>query len=146
MPMNKYQQRRRRRGGFTLIEILLVVAIIAMLASLVAVNIPKYIQSSRISAARGQISNFDTGINAYLLEHGKYPPTLEALTAGDEPVMASLPADPWQNPYKYAYPGRHPPFKYDISSYGPDGVESTDDDLANWKVENAGASAAAAAR
>jgi general secretion pathway protein G len=135
---NKYQQRRRSRGGFTLIEILLVVAIIAMLASLVAVNIPKYIKSSRISAAKGQISNFDTGINAYLLEHGKYPATLEALTAGDEPVMASLPIDPWQNPYKYLYPGKHPPYKYDISSFGPDGIENTDDDIANWKTENAG--------
>ena len=145
--MNKYQQRRRRnRGGFTLIEILLVVAIIAMLASLVAVNIPKYIKSSRISAAKGQISNFDTGINAYLLEHGKYPPTLEALTAGDEPVMASLPIDPWQNPYKYAYPGRHPPYKYDISSFGPDGIENTDDDLANWKTETAGTTGGSAAR
>jgi len=133
--MKRNKQCRRNRGGFTLIEILLVVAIIAMLASLVAVNIPKYIKSSRVSAAKGQISNFDTGINAYLLEHGKYPPTLEALTAGDEPVMATLPLDPWQNPYKYLYPGRHPPFKYDISSYGPDGIESTDDDISNWKVE-----------
>ena len=133
--MNKTRQRRRNRGGFTLIEILLVVAIIAMLASLVAVNIPKYIKSSRISAAKGQISNFDTAINAYLLEHGKYPPAFEALTAGDEPVMATLPIDPWQNPYKYVYPGRHPPFKYDISSYGPDGIENTDDDISNWKVD-----------
>ena len=143
---NKYQQRRRRRGGFTLIEILLVVAIIAMLASLVAVNIPKYIKSSRISAAKGQISNFDTGINAYLLEHGKYPPSLDALTAGDEPVMSSLPLDPWQTPYKYVYPGKHPPFKYDISSFGPDSIENTDDDLANWKVDNAGGTPGASAR
>lgn len=145
--MNKYQRQcRRDRGGFTLIEILLVVTIIAMLASLVAVNIPKYIKSSRISAAKGQISNFDTAINAYLLEHGKYPPTLEALTLGDEPVMASLPADPWQNPYKYAYPGKHPPYKYDISSFGPDCIENTDDDIANWKVENTGGTSGATAR
>jgi general secretion pathway protein G len=137
--MNKRTQRRRNRGGFTLIEILLVVAIIAMLAGLVAVNIPKYIKSSRVSAAKGQISNFDTALNAYLLDHGKYPPTLEALTAGDEPVMATLPLDPWQNPYKYVFPGRHPPFKYDISSFGPDGVEATDDDIANWKVDTPGA-------
>ena len=144
--MNKYQQRRRNRGGFTLIEILLVVAIIAMLASLVAVNIPKYIKSSRIAAAKGQLSNFDTGINAYLLEHGKYPPTLEALTAGDEPVMATLPIDPWQNPYRYLYPGRHPPFKYDISSFGPDGIENTDDDISNWKVEVSGGPTGSAQR
>jgi len=143
---NKYQQRRRRRGGFTLIEILLVVAIIAMLASLVAVNIPKYIKSSRISAAKGQISNFDTAINAYLLEHGKYPPSLDALTVGDEPVMASLPIDPWQNPYKYTYPGKHPPYKYDISSFGPDSIENTDDDIANWKTENASGNSGASAR
>ena len=133
--MNKNKQRRRTRGGFTLIEILLVVTIIAMLAGLVAVNIPKYIKSSRVSAAKGQISNFDTAINAYLLEHGKYPPSLDALTAGDEPVMATIPLDPWQNPYKYAYPGKHPPFKYDNSSFGPDLLEGTDDDIANWKVD-----------
>ena len=145
--MNKYQrQRRRDRGGFTLIEILLVVAIIAMLASLVAVNIPKYIKSSRISAAKGQISNFDTAINAFLLEHGKYPPSLDALTVGDEPVMSSLPLDPWQNAYKYVYPGKHPPFKYDISSFGPDSIENTDDDLANWKVENQTTAAGGSAR
>ncbi|MCX7007771.1 MAG: type II secretion system protein GspG [Kiritimatiellaeota bacterium] len=144
--MKSHKQRRRDRGGFTLIEILLVVAIIAMLASLVAVNIPKYIKSSRISAAKGQISNFDTGINAFLLEHGKYPPTLDALTIGDEPVMATLPLDPWQNPYRYVYPGRHPPFKYDISSFGPDGIENTDDDIANWKVDNAAGMAGSATR
>jgi len=96
-------------------------------------NTTKYIKVSRISAAKGQISNFDTGINAYLLENGKYPPALSELTRGNEPIMAAIPLDPWQNPYKYVYPSRHPPFKYDISSFGPDGIENSDDDITNWR-------------
>jgi general secretion pathway protein G len=135
--MEKKKQRRRSRAGFTLIEILLVVTIISLLAGIVAVSIPKYNMKARIAKAKADIDSIGVGIQSYLLDTGKYPASLDALTQGDDPVIASIPLDPWQNPYKYVYPGTHKPYKYDLWSAGPDGVDNTDDDIANWKTDNA---------
>ena len=134
--MDKQKQRRRSRAGFTLIEILLVVTIISLLAGIVAVSIPKYNMKARIAKAKADIDSIGVGIQSYLLDTGKYPASMDALTQGDDPIIASIPLDPWQNPYKYTYPGTHRPYKYDLWSFGPDGVDNTEDDLANWKTDN----------
>ena len=139
--MEKKRQ-HRRRAGFTLIEILLVVTIISLLAGIVAVNIPKYNKKARIAKAKADIDSIGVGIQSYLLDTGKYPASMDALTTGDDPIIASIPLDPWGNPYRYAYPGTHKPFKYDLWSFGPDGIENTEDDIANWRVENAPGSSA----
>ena len=134
--MKKKKQRRRSRAGFTLIEILLVVTIISLLAGIVAVSIPKYNTKARIAKAKADIDSIGVGVQSYLLDTGKYPASLDVLTAGDDPIIASIPLDPWQSPYKYAYPSAHKPYKYDLWSFGPDGLENTDDDIANWKTDN----------
>lgn len=126
------EQRKRARAGFTLIEILLVVVIIGMLATIVAVNVPKHLSGARLQKARADIDSFSLSIEAYNMNEGRYPASLDALTSGDEPyIPGGIPKDPWQNEYVYTFPGSHRPFKYDIVSRGPDGVES-DDDVANW--------------
>ena len=127
---------RRARAGFTLIEILLVVTIISLLAGIVAVSIPKYNLKARVAKAKADIDSIGVGIQSHLLDTGKYPASLDTLTAGDDPIIAIIPPDPWQSPYKYAYPGTHKPFKYDLWSFGPDGLDNTDDDIANWRVDN----------
>lgn len=124
---------RRRRAGFTLIEILLVVVIIGMLAGIAAVSVPKHMEKSRRAKAAADISAISMAVQSYYMEEGKYPSSLEALTAGDDPYLEKgIPKDPWKNPYNYAFPGSHKPLKFDLYSYGGDGTAS-DDDVANWK-------------
>lgn len=128
-------RRALRRAGFTLIEMLLVVVIIGMLATIVSVSIPRHLKSARQSKAAADIQAIGIAIQSYYMEEGKYPSSLDALTSGDEPYLEKgIPKDPWGNPYSYAYPGSHKPFKFDLSSAGEDGVAS-DDDVANWKQD-----------
>jgi len=124
------------RAAFTLIEILLVVVIIGLLASIVTVSVPKHLKKARVSKARADIDGLGLAIQSYYMEEGKYPASLDLLTAGEDPYLEkSIPKDPWKHDYQYAYPGTHKPFKYDLKSLGEDGVES-DDDIANWKTED----------
>lgn len=122
----------RGRAGFTLIEILLVVVIIGMLATIVAVNVPKYLNTARVNKAWADVDSIGTSIEAFNMTEGKYPKGLTDLTTGEDPyIPAGIPRDPWGNEYQYAYPGSHKPFKYDLKSTGEDGVDS-DDDIANY--------------
>ncbi len=131
---NQNEQRRRNsRAGFTLIEILLVVVIIGMLAGIAAVAVPRNIEKARRAKAAADISAISLAVQSYYMEEGKYPQSLDALTSGDDPYLEKgIPKDPWKNPYNYAYPGSHKPLKFDLYSYGMDGVAS-EDDVANWK-------------
>jgi general secretion pathway protein G len=137
-PMRHHEKRRSRWSGskgFTLIEILLVVVIIGMLATIVTVSVPKHLEKARRSKAAADIGGLGVAIQSYYMEQGKYPGSLDALASGDDPYLEKgIPKDPWGNAYIYAFPGSHKPFKYDLKSTGADGVES-DDDVANWKQE-----------
>ncbi|MBP7828944.1 MAG: type II secretion system major pseudopilin GspG [Kiritimatiellae bacterium] len=128
-------RRALRRAGFTLIEMLLVVVIIGMLATIVSVSIPRHLKSARQSKAAADIQAIGIAVQSYYMEEGKYPSSLDALTSGDDPYLEKgIPKDPWGNPYQYAFPGSHKPFRFDLSSTGEDGVAS-DDDVANWKQD-----------
>ncbi len=123
---------RQTRAAFTLIEILLVVVIIGMLASIVTVSIPRHMEKARKSKARADIGSLGVAISSYYMDEGKYPQNLEALTTGNDPYLEkAIPSDPWGGTYQYRFPGSHPPFKYDLYSLGADGVESGDD-ISNW--------------
>jgi general secretion pathway protein G len=127
---------RRGREAFTLIEILLVVVIIGMLATIVTVSVPKHLEKARKSKAAADIGGLGVAIQSYYMEMGKYPASMDLLTQGDDPILEkTIPKDPWGNDYIYAFPGSHKPFKYDLKSLGGDGVES-DDDIANWKSDS----------
>jgi general secretion pathway protein G len=126
---------RRSRGGFTLIEILLVVVIIGMLATVAAINIPKMLGKGREGKAKADISRFTTALHAYNMDEGKYPSSMDALTAGNDPIMESIPKDPWGRDYQYNAPSTHGKgLKFDVFSYGEDGVQS-DDDIGNWNLD-----------
>lgn len=137
--------RLRGQGGFTLIEILVVIAIIALIMSLVGPRVLNYLGESKVKAAKIQIQSFGSALDLFNLDTGRYPSTGEGLGAlvqspGTIPAWNGpylkggvVPNDPWGNPYVYRSPGEHGP--YDILSYGSDGHEGgtgTAGDISSW--------------
>jgi general secretion pathway protein G len=140
--------RQSKNRGFTLIELLLVIVIIATLAALVIPNFVGRGEEARRAAAKTQIGNFESALDAYELDNGAYPTTaqgLEALRTEPSPKPKSwkgpylkkeIPNDPWGAAFNYKAPGQHHPTGADIWSNGPDGREGTEDDVNNWDVNN----------
>jgi len=119
LEMMKKEAKRSRRG-FTLIEILLVVAIIGMLVALVGVAVPKYLESSRKDACKTQIRMLETALESYNMKNGKYPATLDEVREflrGNE-----LPETPWHGEYQYSASSSQAGFSYEISCTAPDGT------------------------
>jgi general secretion pathway protein G len=140
---NSAEENNRRDGGYTLIELLVVLAILGFLAAVVAPQVLKYLDSSKVSAARTQVEGLSSAIDLFRLDVGRYPTAQEGLnalvtapptlTAWNGPYVkkrASL-TDPWGHPYKYRTPGQHGEF--DVYSGGPDGEENDADSvIGNW--------------
>jgi len=139
------KRKSKKEQGFTLIELLIVMIILGLLAALVGPRMFGKVGSSKQKSAKAQISLFETAIDTYRLEVGKFPTTeqgLQALrvcpdgvTKWDGPCLPkAVPLDPWGNPYTYKYPGEHG--DYEIVSYGADGRaggEKEDADIVSWK-------------
>jgi general secretion pathway protein G len=136
----KVSLRRRRRRGFTLMELLLVLAILVILGSMVGVSIFQMQKNANIKAARTQIGLLEKAITAYQVDVGSYPPALEGLLAapgdlknptkwaGPYLEKGQLPADPWGNPFAYELQSAE---HYRLWSAGPDGQNGTPDDVQN---------------
>ncbi|MBM4147748.1 MAG: type II secretion system protein GspG [Lentisphaerae bacterium] len=133
----------RPDSGFTLIEILVVVIILAALAGMVLPRVIPRADEARRDIARGEIAGISTALNFFRLDVGRYPSTEEGLAAlmaspsGSSrwkgPYLEKRPDDPWSKPYAYRYPGSHNPSGFDVWSLGPDGQEATQDDVGNWE-------------
>jgi general secretion pathway protein G len=138
----------KNQKGFTFIEIMLVVVIISVLASMVALALRGRSRDAKVTAAKTDIETISAALDLYELSAGAYPTTeqgLEALiskpSASPEPdewkgpyiKKKKSPADPWGNPYQYTCPGRNNRDGFDMKSFGPDGVEGGGDDIANWE-------------
>jgi len=135
----------RRRGGFTLVEVLLVLVILVVIGSLAATAIIPRQRAAYINAAKTQIRAFKGPLGAYRLDMGDYPTGQDGLHAlrmmpcnagqgqWQGPYLdRDVPLDPWRRPYNYMYPGQHDPESPDISSAGPDGIVGTQDDINSW--------------
>lgn len=135
-----------RQGGFTLLEMMLVLAIIGILMTAATVKIQGNAEKARITAARSDVDGaLRTALGLYEMDNGFYPTTEQGLKALVEKTTSdpspknwrqylekrTLPKDPWGRDYVYACPGAHNPDTYDLSSLGKDGVES-EDDIRNW--------------
>ncbi|MDE3066143.1 MAG: type II secretion system major pseudopilin GspG [Verrucomicrobiota bacterium] len=136
---------RGKSRGFTLVELLLVLVILATLAAIVLPKFTGTSQRARITAATTQISTFKTALGAYEVDMGYYPKSLNDLIQqpggnnaqnwhGPYLDNDTVPADPWGNPYVYVCPGKHNPSSFDVSSAGPDGQPGTADDIGNWTM------------
>lgn len=137
--------RSRAHRGFTILEILIVIALIAALAGASIVALNKLFGGGQEEVARIFVTqSIDPALMAYRINMGRYPTTEQGLAAlrtapagaGDRwkgPYLEADPVDPWGNPYQYRYPGTRGSSKgYDVWSFGPDGVESADD-IGNWR-------------
>lgn len=152
----------RGTGGFTFIEIMVVVAILAILAALVVPRIMGRTDDAKRTAAKVQIRNIEGALQLYKLDNGVYPTTEQGLKAlvvkpsvGVIPkkwklggYLPKLPEDPWANPYKYVSPSMNPSqsssqtpglkAEYEITSLGTDGEVGgvgVNADITNWNLD-----------
>lgn len=119
--------------GFSMIEILVVVAIIGLLAGLVASNVIGQGEKAKRKAVFAQIKMFDDALEMYKLDKGKYPSAdrgLNALVEGNYVKERKMPKDPWGNDYRYVMPGPNG-MPYDIVSLGADGADGGSGDDAD---------------
>ena len=128
------------QAGFTLLELLVVVAIIGLLAGYVAPRYFSQLGKSEAGVARAQIDALEKALDQYRLDTGRYPTTEQGLNAlmlkpANEPkwngpyLRKGLPPDPWGNPFLYKIPGQRAEF--DIISYGKDGQPGGSGDAAD---------------
>ncbi len=127
----------RDSRGMTLIEIMIVLAIIAILGAIVVPRFMDMPQKARVTAANNQIQNFSLAIEKYYFDTGRYPAEEDGLQVlKQEGYMNKIPEDPWGNPYRYRQPGEHNTDSYDLWSNGADGKEGGegfDADISNWE-------------
>jgi general secretion pathway protein G len=144
---------KRDERGFTLIELMIVIVILSLLATIVTYQFMGREEQAKRTATIIQIKNFEGGLKLFKLDNGFYPSTEQGLKAlvekpttgkevknwkeGGYLEAQEVPLDPWKNPYVYLSPGVHSK-EYDIVSYGADGVEGgeeNDADIQSWALE-----------
>lgn len=141
--------KRSREGGFTLIEIMVVVVILGILAALVAPNVISRIDDAQINRAKVDIKAIESALQLYRLDNFKYPTTDQGINAlvnkpADPSIrnwraggyLDKIPNDPWGIEYQYLYPGQNSEF--DIFTLGADGQpggEGINADIGNWSVD-----------
>ena len=133
-----------RQAGLTLIELLVVMVIIALFATIVGTRVGRNVDKARQVTAKSQISEYETALEQFKLEVGRYPTNEEGLQAlrtrpanaanWDGPYLKKdVPSDPWGRSYVYRFPGTHGDF--DLVSLGADGQEGGEGDntdIVNW--------------
>jgi general secretion pathway protein G len=136
---------RRRRHGFTLLELLVVMFILVLLASAVTVYATRRVEEAKTTRATMDVEQLNAAIDTYYLQNGSYPGALEDLSvkpSGQELpqwngpyIRKAVSSDPWNRPYVYVTPGQHNPDSFDLYSLGKDGKEGgtgSDQDITNW--------------
>lgn len=134
-----------RAGGFTLMEMLLVVLIIGLLAAMIVPRLIPQAEHAKVQIAQAEVTaNLPAALDLFMLNVGRYPTTEEGLDAlwsrppnvpqnkWQGPYLKRKEAlDPWGNSIAYHCPPRRGGLDYDLISFGPDGIEHTDDDITN---------------
>lgn len=140
--------RRNNEDGFTLVELMVVIVILGLLATIVAINVLPATGRANTEKSRADIATIEQALEMYRLDNLNYPANTEGLQAlvAPPPGMSQpqryrqggyikrLPDDPWGNPYRYVFPGQRSAF--DVFSYGADnaeGGEGENADIGNWE-------------
>ena len=136
----------RQQRGFTLIELMVVLAIIGVLAALIVPNVLGRADDARITAARTDVGNLMQALKLYKLDNQRFPtgeqglnaltlkPTTEPVPSNWKPYLDKLPNDPWGRPYQYMNPGIKG--EVDVLSFGADGQaggEGNNADIGSWQ-------------
>ncbi|PZO01471.1 MAG: type II secretion system protein GspG [Alphaproteobacteria bacterium] len=146
MVESKTARKRQKREGFTLVELMVVIVIIGLLATVVAINVLPSQDRAMVGKARADISVLEQAIETYRLDNLTFPDDLNALTTAPANLaqperyrqggyIRRLPEDPWGNPYQYRRQSAHGG-QFDVYSLGADGKEGgegNDADLGNWQ-------------
>jgi general secretion pathway protein G len=141
----KTRRFNHRQNAFTLIELLLVMVILVVLAAIVVPKFTSRSEQAKTTATITQINLFDTCLDQFEVDCGRYPTTEEGLQAlvvqpagvtGWKPggYIKDVPLDQWKQPYVYRYPGSHNAAGPDVFSMGPDTHEGGSDDIGNWSA------------
>jgi len=140
--LNRNDGMERGRQGFTLVEMLLVLVILATLAAIVYPKVMGRSEQARQTAAQTQIAAFKTALDAFEVDNGRYPAGRSGLqdlvvqprdaTGWRGPYIENIPKDPWGGAYVYEFPGKHNPNGYDIYSPGPPAANAP---IGNWQVQ-----------
>jgi general secretion pathway protein G len=146
--MRRPNASRRAQRGFTLVEVLVVLAILVMLVGMVVPRILGTQKKADISGAKTQLGMFSAALEKYALDVKSFPTTEQGMAAllqkpadldeavkWDGPYLNAqeMPKDPWGHDYKYEYPPTHGKLdRPDIWSAGPDGQDETEDDVVSW--------------
>ena len=141
-------KKRRHEAGFSLVELMVVVFIMGLLATLIIVNVAPVGDRSRATKAKADISNLENALEQYSLDLYTYPSTDQGLSALSSPppgidttlyrpggYIRRVQNDPWGNPYQYTFPGVRSGGRFDVFSFGADGKpggEGNDADIGNW--------------
>jgi general secretion pathway protein G len=142
--LNESRTNPPRRRGFTLVELLLVMTILAILAAITLPRLAGRPGQAQETAAKADIANFATALSAFEVDNGYYPRAADGLQSlmikphdaqntwkGPYLEKNKIPLDPWNHPYVYENPGKHNPASYDVYSNGKDG-QGGDYTIGNW--------------
>ncbi|MFP4035137.1 MAG: type II secretion system major pseudopilin GspG [Desulfovermiculus sp.] len=147
--MNLDSTNNKKRAGFTLIELMVVIVILGILAGLIVPRLTDKPDKARVVKAKMQIENLTMAVKQFKLDNGFYPSTEQGLKAlvekpgvGESPrdypedgYISKIPEDPWGNDYVYVYPGEHEEFDlFSLGADGEQGGEGFNADIGNWDL------------
>ena len=144
--MVEHMTGRHARRAFTLVELMVVVVIIGVMATVVTLSVTDYLVTAKQNVARSEIATIKNALSIFFLENDRFPTNEEGLAVLKQKtpqhpsgILSSDLKDPWGNEYIYVYPGSYD--TYDLVSYGADGQEggtAADTDITGWENERVG--------